>query len=180
MSRCRNFPLNGRADTLGRVGYRVRHLRHSRPLRNDRWIWVACGVFALIAVLSARDYPSLPLGGSTSPPPAPYHRGDEIHGTRGPEVLRGTPTDDLIFGYGGVDTIYGGAGDDLIDPGSGKDVVDAGPGNDWIRAFDGHRDVIDCGSGHDTAFVDPIDTVINCEEIFERPDYSLPATPSPP
>jgi hypothetical protein len=168
------------AGRLRWVGSWARHLGERRLLRNGRWIWFACGAFALVAVLSASDYNPVYRDEAMEPPKAPYFQGDEKRGTRGPDELRGTASDNLLFSFGGVDTVYGGDGSDLIDPGNGEDVVFAGPGDDWIRAFDKHRDVIDCGAGLDTVYLDPDDRTIACEELLERADYSLPATPSPP
>jgi hypothetical protein len=40
-------------------------------------------------------------------------------------------------------------------------------GNDTISAADGRLDVVDCGEGDDTAYVDEEDDVdANCEEVF--------------
>ncbi len=162
------------------MGSRVRHLGEGRLLRDGRWIWVACGAFALVAVLSARGYDSVFRSEPMRPVKAPYYAGDEIRGTRGVDELRGTASGELIFSFGGTDTVFGGAGSDLIDPGNGEDVVFAGPGQDRIRAFDGNRDVIDCGTGLDAAYLDPVDRPIGCEDRFEWADHSLPATPNPP
>jgi hypothetical protein len=149
-------------------------------MRDGRWVWVACGAFALVAVLSASGYNPVVRNGAMEPPKPTRHYGDERRGTRGVDELRGTASDDLLFSFGGADTVYGGGGSDLIDPGNGEDIVFAGPGDDQIRAFDDHRDVIDCGAGEDTVYLDPNDRTIGCEERLERVDYSLPATPSPP
>lgn len=157
----------------------MRQLGEGRLLRGGRWIWLACGAFALIAVLSARGHNPEVRSETMQPPDGRYYRGEERLGTRGPDELRGTASDERLFSFGGSDTVYGGDGSDLIDPGNGEDVVFAGPGNDRVRAFDGDRDFVDCGAGLDTAYADREDRTIGCEERHERPDYSLPAAPSP-
>jgi hypothetical protein len=103
----------------------------------------------------------------------------KLVGSPGPDSLRSADYADTIDGLGGNDTIEGGYGDDVIDPGPGQDTVtaDAGGapcdfiscraphGNDTIKARDGERDSIDCGVGTDTAIVDAIDVVANCEAV---------------
>jgi TolB protein len=61
-----------------------------------------------------------------------------VDGTSRSDVLRGRPYYDVIRGFGGDDTIY---------------------------ARDRVRDSIDCGPGRDTAYVDRIDAVKNCERV---------------
>ena len=39
-------------------------------------------------------------------------------------------------------------------------------GNDAVDARDGEADQVDCGIGEDTATVDKIDTVVNCEKVI--------------
>ena len=61
-----------------------------------------------------------------------------------------------------------------IDPGGGEDDVLAGSGSEVIRARDGERDTIACGSDTDTVFADDQDDVAADCEIVLRP------TPAPP
>jgi Ca2+-binding RTX toxin-like protein len=56
-----------------------------------------------------------------------------IVGTRGDDVLRGTPDDDRIVGLGGNDIIRGRDGSDTICAGRGNDVVHGGYDEDFIR-----------------------------------------------
>jgi hypothetical protein len=63
------------------------------------------------------------------------------------EVVEGTPLADRLTGSGHADTLHGNAGDDTI------------------AARDGVSDVIDCGAGNDTAVVDAVDVVSNCETV---------------
>jgi hypothetical protein len=64
-----------------------------------------------------------------------------IVGTRGDDILRGTPGNDVIVGRGGDDLILGRGGNDCIIAGPGADTVLGGGGNDRI----------DLGRGNDTA-----------------------------
>jgi Ca2+-binding RTX toxin-like protein len=60
-----------------------------------------------------------------------------------------------------------GAGNDRIDGGFGEDDLFGGGGNDTISAADGRVDLVDCGEGDDTAYVDKLDDpVVNCENVF--------------
>jgi hypothetical protein len=43
-----------------------------------------------------------------------------------------------------------------------------GTGNDTFWAVDGARDVVDCGSGKDTATVDRFDVARGCERVIRR------------
>ena len=54
--------------------------------------------------------------------------------------------------------------------GPGHDHIYGGRGNDTIYARDDTRDVVDCGPGHDTAYVDPHDVVRNCEKVKRSRD----------
>jgi dipeptidyl aminopeptidase/acylaminoacyl peptidase len=109
---------------------------------------------------------------------------DVLYGSNESDVLLGGGGNDLIAGYGGNDRIAGGDGPDGIEAGAGNDVVYGGPGNDWIaggpgsdkifggpgndviRARDGVRDRIDCGTGRDHVVADKIDVVAdNCEVV---------------
>ena len=71
-----------------------------------------------------------------------------IVGTNGPDVIRGTPGDDVIVSLGGNDLIGGGGGDDLICAGNGNDRVRGGSGDDSIGG-EGGRDRLWGGPGSD-------------------------------
>ncbi len=164
------------------MGRDAREPETGRLRLGGRWWWAACGVFALVAVVSAGGYrlvESDSTFSATSWRDQTFH-GDQHLGTRGPDALAGTSENDLLFAFGAADRVYGGDGYDLIDAGNGNDLVDAGPGDDRIRALDGDRDVIRCGLGLDTAYVDPFDVTFDCEETIESADMSSPPTPDPP
>ena len=62
-------------------------------------------------------------------------------------------------------TLTGSAGPDVMTQAgaSAGDVLNGGPGDDTIDALDGEADTVDCGSDFDSAKVDPIDHLVNCE-----------------
>jgi Ca2+-binding RTX toxin-like protein len=91
---------------------------------------------------------------------------DRVTGGRGNDRLLGQAGNDRLFGGPGNDFLFGGSGNDRITPGPGRDHVFAGPGNDRIFARDGQRDVIDCGPGHDVAYVDQFDRTRRCEVVI--------------
>ena len=109
---------------------------------------------------------------------------DYINGKLGNDKINGQSGDETICGDGGDDKISGGAGndwligDDFLCKGSaeiGADNLAGGPGNDilvhghaWTAESDGHKDILDCGPGLDTAYANlsiDHDVVSNCETI---------------
>jgi len=84
-------------------------------------------------------------------------------GTDRSDRIVGTNAADTIDGNGGDDTIIGGRGADKIRGGTGRDKQYGGRGNDVIRSEGTFRDLINCGKGIDTAYVDPKDQVTSCE-----------------
>lgn len=119
-----------------------------------------------------------------------------------PVVASGRGGDDTMTGGNGVERLDGGAGNDRLEGGFNHDTIVGGPGrdtiygdrtaaqcggygqsctvpfgNDTIDARDGGPDQIDCGVGQDTALVDAVDVVANCETVRGK---TAPAPPSPP
>ena len=130
--------------------------------------------------------PASPASGTpeTRPPPTGGELGSELLvGSAHADTLIGTPRHDLIYGLAGADRIFGrggndyllggsgadwvngGAGGDHLRGGLGRDHIEGGPGSDVILARDGKPDSIDCGSGHDVAFVDQHDVTRGCEVL---------------
>ena len=108
----------------------------------------------------------------------------------GNSTLIGNGGNDKLTAGDYQDNLDGGPGNDVLNAGFGNDVVTGGPGqdtiladatsascgwysytckipfgNDVVNARDGEADTIDCGVGDDTANVDAIDTVANCEHV---------------
>ena len=84
-------------------------------------------------------------------------------GTDRGERIVGTDSADTIDGNGGDDTIIGKRGPDRIRGGNGKDKQYGGRGSDVIDSDGGFRDLVNCGRGIDTAYVDRRDQVAGCE-----------------
>jgi Ca2+-binding RTX toxin-like protein len=103
-----------------------------------------------------------------------------IGGTRGPDLLRGTPRNDSIYGRGGNDTLFGLAGNDVLSGGRGRDKIDGGTGDDRLLARDQVRDTIRCGAGADVVVADRVDSVPGTCESILRPRTTAPPPPSPP
>lgn len=130
---------------------------------------------------------------------------DRSYARRGHDLVRGGDGDDKLHGGPGNDTQYGDAGNDLIYAGLGRDVTYGGEGNDvlWalargdvrgrydtrgdtlygeggddvFRTRDGERDLISCGEGNDTAYLDYKDRIVDataankngsCETVVRR------------
>ncbi len=90
---------------------------------------------------------------------------DSIQGSEGNDVIYGGPEGDDISGGGGNDVIRGQGGDDFIMGDSGRDRMFGGNGSDEIRSYDGVKDLVDGGTGNDSALVDcGLDNVRNVED----------------
>ena len=97
-------------------------------------------------------------------------QGDTIHGSGGLDYVSGLAASDLLYGGAGNDTVLGREGNDHIYGNPGSDRLFGNLGKDTIYSFgDRGEDVVNCGAGNDTAFVDEIDRVNkNCETVFLR------------
>ncbi len=99
---------------------------------------------------------------------------DLVYGADGNDRLSGGPGLDTLAGGRGADILggdlddklYGGTGEDRIGAGRGRTRIDAGSDNDYVGARNGRVDTINCGSGRDTARVDPIDRIAGCERVI--------------
>jgi hypothetical protein len=110
-------------------------------------------------------------------------RANRLHGTPafdyvcaygGADRVQARSGDDVLYGGLGNDVLYGEGGHDRIYPGLGLDRVYGGIGRDVVYAADGRRDVVACGEGVDTVYVNPGDVVSGCERI--RRSYSRPSS----
>jgi Ca2+-binding RTX toxin-like protein len=94
---------------------------------------------------------------------------DTLNGAGGRDTVKGGDGGDEAGGGPGADEVYGGPGDDyLIDaPDNYRDVLHGNSGEDnvQVRDFPAVKDVVYCGSGRDTAYVDRLDVVHDCEIV---------------
>jgi len=82
----------------------------------------------------------------------PGHDNDkrnQVVGTPGDDVLRGTSRKDVICGLGGDDVLKGFGRNDLLIGGAGNDTLRGGKGNDILRGGRGNDTALG-GSGDDT------------------------------
>lgn len=93
-----------------------------------------------------------------------------------------------VFGNGAFNIIDTDDGNDTIDALGGSDYITSRDGDDTINARDGSEDRIDCGAGNDTANVDQLDTVRDCEivnrearpvALDDRPPFVVFTAPNP-
>jgi Ca2+-binding RTX toxin-like protein len=80
-----------------------------------------------------------------------------IEGTEGPDVIVGTPEDDLIDSKGGDDSNFGDADPEafpeLGGTGSGDDIIVSGEDND-ANTGSGGGDIFVCGGGEEDTVTD--------------------------
>ena len=86
-------------------------------------------------------------------------------GTDRGEKIVGTKYADHINAKGGDDVVLGWAGPDKIRGGNDNDKQYGGRGNDVIYTEGGFRELVNCGKGIDTAYVDSKDRVVGCEKV---------------
>ncbi len=95
--------------------------------------------------------------------------GDTLNGRGGEDTVKGGDGIDEVSGGSGADEAYGNAGTDyLIDaPDTSTDLLYGGRGADnvQVRDFPAVKDVVYCGPGRDTAYVDKLDVVNGCEIV---------------
>ena len=100
---------------------------------------------------------------------------EDIIGTDSPDVLVGSKRAnellggggrDRLVGLGGADGLIGGGGGDLLIGGKGSDLFEGGGGPDRLRARDGRRDELRCGSARDVVLADRIDRrAADCDKV---------------
>ena len=100
-----------------------------------------------------------------------------LGGALGADALRGGAGTEVLAGDQGDDTLEGGAGADQLEGGEGTDVLEGGEGDDALAAADGFSDQVRCGAGTDTATVDQLDVVTDCEQVVERTVAPPPGAP---
>jgi Ca2+-binding RTX toxin-like protein len=113
---------------------------------------------------------------------------DYMEGNTGADILRGQDGDECegpyvfawMYGDQGGDQLYGNAGEDCMEGEEGTDEHYGGNDNDFIDAVDddgdpetgapvGTHDLVDCGSGVDTAVVNSDEDIVrgNCENVVD-------------
>jgi Ca2+-binding RTX toxin-like protein len=113
----------------------------------------------------------------------PNRSGNLCVGTKRSDIMTGTNRADDMLGRGGMDRMRARGGNDTIDGDEGRDVIRGRLGNDRIKGGDGRDkiyggagsdtiftggvfiDLVDCGPGTDSAFVDSRDRVVRCERV---------------
>jgi hypothetical protein len=89
----------------------------------------------------------------------------DVESVLGPPSFFGASSADRLTGNAGANSLSGGGGNDVIDGLAGNDVLSGGDGDDTITARDGFADFVSCGAGNDTAIVDTLDRVEDCENV---------------
>jgi Ca2+-binding RTX toxin-like protein len=88
-----------------------------------------------------------------------------IVGSAAANIFSGGSGDDHLDGAAGNDILQGWFGNDTLIGGPGQDRLDGRDGDDVIFANDGEADTVQCGLGNDTAHVDALDSVVDCETL---------------
>lgn len=106
---------------------------------------------------------------------------DKLFGTGGKDTISGGSGDDFIQGDLGNDTLNGNSGNDSVQGGAGSDIINGDDGNDLLIASfvnssmsirDFAPDIIACGTGNDTAFINVSDNDTassDCETVINSP-----------
>ena len=91
---------------------------------------------------------------------------DHVDGLGGDDDIETGPGRDTIDGGPGADNIRGEVDRDVLRGGPGSDFINGEGGDDTLHAQDGEPDFVLCGRDDDTAFVDAVDTVQDCENVI--------------
>lgn len=70
-----------------------------------------------------------------------------------------------LIGSAAINVLTTAGGSDSITGGPGNDILTSKDGNDTIQSRDGYADRVACGAGADTAIVDTLDQVSDCENV---------------
>ncbi|MCE9565314.1 MAG: hypothetical protein K8U57_25045 [Planctomycetes bacterium] len=100
---------------------------------------------------------------------------DRLYGRGGDDTINGGVGNDFIFGGIGNDVLNGQDGDDTVIGGQGADAITGGAGDDVLVSIDGtNRDVVDAGTGTDTAWVDNVNGVQESVTGLDGTDFIRP------
>lgn len=137
---------------------------------------------ALAAVIDGSDSDNSLYGTMTDDNIKGKGANDNLFGIGGDDEISGGTGNDFIQGDSGNDNLKGDDGNDYVQGGSGLDIINGGSGNDTlIPSFitgsttvrDFEPDVVVCGDGIDTAFINLADNdtaSTGCEIIVSTPD----------
>jgi Ca2+-binding RTX toxin-like protein len=106
--------------------------------------------------------------------------GDECFGVINAASLFGDEGNDDIFGGNGEDCMEGDAGTDEHFGGNDNDFIDAVSGDiDPVTGPLGTQDLVDCGSGFDTAIVNGEEDIVraNCEDVEDVTETTTRVAP---
>jgi Ca2+-binding RTX toxin-like protein len=93
---------------------------------------------------------------------------ENLIGSDNADQLTGNDQANSIAGRDGTDTLIGGAGPDHLAGNLGSDTHEGEAGGDEINSRgDNVTDTDNCGSESDVVIRDPIDTINNCETVFQ-------------
>lgn len=98
------------------------------------------------------------------------------------EDINAHESHDFVRGTAGPNVISTVDGNDVVDGLGGADLISLGSQDDTVEARDGFSDRILCSSGNDTAVVDQLDVLSDCENVttvFVEPFGTLHAAPPP-
>jgi hypothetical protein len=125
----------------------------------------------VVVVLTAAELQVLAAAGDVTAPVTGF---EELHFS----MIRGDGQSFDASAFPGRVTYTGSRQGDTV-VGSGlRDLLEPGAGDDTVQARDGGVDVVDCGTGVDTAVVDPEDLVVGCESVsYPRPQTSAVSGP---
>jgi Ca2+-binding RTX toxin-like protein len=91
---------------------------------------------------------------------------ENVWGGNGADRLTGSSIANNLRGGGGNDTLSGGAGNDTLNGGGGADSLLGQDGNDRLEARDGVIDVLNGGTGTDSAQFDSTDKRTSIETVL--------------
>lgn len=89
------------------------------------------------------------------------------------QMVRGVNQTFDATAFPGSVVYRGSRQDDTFTGSPQQDIVNTGKGGDTVMTRDGGFDLVDCGAGTDSAVVDAVDRVVNCESVsYPRPQTS--------
>jgi Ca2+-binding RTX toxin-like protein len=118
--------------------------------------------------LIGTNAPDVLTGGGEGDVIIGFNGADRLEGREDHDCLVGGKGDDSLLGEEGFDRLTAGKGDDLLDGGPDVNSYNAGRGRDFVKARNGKRERVRCGSGLDRAKVDRRDRVRSCERLNPR------------